>query len=469
MVIHLLLALYGLCVALLTLYALGQAVLLVQYLRLRGRQILPPPPAEWPLVCVQLPIYNEQHVALRLLKAITQFDYPRDKLHVQILDDSTDETPILLGAAAEALRAQGWQIDHLRRSSRAGYKAGALAHGLHHTRAEYVAIFDADFVPPPHFLKAALPPLLADRQVGVIQTAWGHLNADANWLTRAQRLAVDAHFVIEQTARSRSGWILPFNGTGGVWRVAAIHAAGGWSDATLTEDCDLSYRAQLAGWRSLYLPHVVVPGELPTTLAAYQQQQARWAQGNTQCLRRLLPHLLRTPMPLGRRLMALHHLCQYLPQPLMLLSLLLLPPLMLAEASFTFAPLGLISVIPPLFYWVSQQAVADQGWRRLTALPVLIVVGTGLIVQNSLAVLRGLWHDGGVFERTPKFAAAYRKLHARPHAAALRLTALCALYAISAAWIAARHEPWALPYVGLYAVAFGSVSGAQWWQRKRFK
>ncbi|MFQ3648629.1 MAG: glycosyltransferase [Anaerolineae bacterium] len=469
MLIHLLLALYGLCVALMTLYALGQVVLLVQYLRLRGRQLLAPPPAEWPLVCVQLPIYNEQHVALRLLNAVTQFDYPRDKLHIQILDDSTDETPALMSAAAQALRAQGWQIDHLRRSSRAGYKAGALAHGLRRTRAAYAAVFDADFVPPPHFLKATLPPLLADPQVGVIQTAWGHLNAEANWLTRAQRLAVDAHFVIEQTARSRSGWIVPFNGTGGVWRVAAIQAAGGWSDATLTEDCDLSYRAQLAGWRSLYLPEVVVPGELPTTLAAYQQQQARWAQGNTQCLRRLLPHLLRAPMPLGRRLMALHHLCQYLPQPLMLLSLLLLPPLMLAEAPLTFAPLGLISVIPPLFYGVSQQAITDYSWRRLAALPVLIVVGTGLIAQNSLAVLRGLWHDGGVFERTPKFAEAHRHLNAQPRAAAARLTALCALYAFSAAWIAARHEPWVLPYVGLYALAFGSVSGAHWWPRKRFK
>ncbi len=466
MLIHLLLALYLLCVGLLALYALGQAVLLAQYLRLRGRQPAVPAPDEWPLVCVQLPIYNEQHVALRLLKAVTQFDYPRDKLHIQLLDDSTDETPALLAEQVKALRAQGWQIDHLRRASRAGYKAGALAHGLRHTRAAYVAVFDADFVPPPHFLRATLPPLLAEPQVGVVQTAWGHLNADVNWLTRAQRLAVDAHFVIEQTARSRSGWIVPFNGTGGVWRAAAIHAAGGWSDATLTEDCDLSYRAQLAGWRTVYLPHIVVPGELPTTLAAYQQQQARWAQGNTQCLRRLLPHLLRAPMPLGRRLMALHHLCQYLPQPLMLLSLLLLPPLMLAEVPLTFAPLGLISLIPPLFYWFSQQAVADHGWRRLAALPALILVSTGLIVHNSLAVLRGLRGDGGVFERTPKFAEAYRCLNAQTRAAAVRLTALCALYALSTAWIAARHEPWMLPYVGLYAVAFGSVSGAHWWPWK---
>ena len=468
MVISLLLALYGLCVGLLALYATGQAVLLIQYLRLRGRQPDAPPPADWPLVCVQLPIYNEQHIALRLLEAVTALDYPRQRLHIQVLDDSTDITPTLLAARVDHLRAQGWKIDHLRRSARRGYKAGALADGLLSTRAAYVAIFDADFVPPPHFLKAVLPALLSDPQVGVVQTAWGHLNAEANWLTQAQRLAVDAHFVIEQTARSRSGWIVPFNGTGGVWRAAAIRAAGGWSARTLTEDCDLSYRAQLAGWRAVYLPHVVVPGQLPETLAAYQRQQARWAQGNTQCLRLLLPHLLTGGMPLGRRLMAVHHLCQYLPQPLMLLSLLLLPPLMLSGVPLTFAPLGFIGLIPPLLYAVSQQAVADHSWRRLAAVPVLILLGTGLIAQNSLAVLRGLWTNGGVFERTPKHSEAHRALGASVRPAAV-LTLVCALYASSAMWIAAQREPRMLPYAGLYALAFSVVSGAEWRARKRFK
>ena len=527
MVVSVLLAVYGLCVGLLALYALGQAVLLMQYLRRRGRQPDAPPPADWPLVCVQLPIYNEQHIALRLLEAVTGLDYPRERLHVQLLDDSTDGTTALLAARVNQLRAQGWKVDHLHRSTRRGYKAGALADGLRRTRAPYVAIFDADFVPPPHFLKTVLPPLLADPQVAVVQTAWGHLNAEANWLTRAQRLAVDAHFVIEQTARSRSGWIVPFNGTGGVWRAAAVRAVGGWSARTLTEDCDLSYRAQLAGWRSVYLPHVVVPGQLPETLAAYQRQQARWAQGNTQCLRLLLlrlltepmplgrrlmaihhlcqylphvvvpgqlpetlaayqrqqarwaqgntqclrlllPHLLTEPMPLGRRLMAVHHLCQYLPQPLMLLSLFLLLPLMLAGAPLTFAPLGLISLLPPLLYAVSQQAVADHGWRRLAALPMLILLGTGLIAQNSLAVLRGLCTNGGVFERTPKHAEAHRALGALPRRPAAVLTLACALYAALTTWVAAQHEPWMLPYAGLYALAFSLVSSAEWRIWKRF-
>jgi cellulose synthase/poly-beta-1,6-N-acetylglucosamine synthase-like glycosyltransferase len=468
MVVSVLLAVYGLCVGLLALYALGQAVLLMQYLRRRGRQPDAPPPADWPLVCVQLPIYNEQHIALRLLEAVTGLDYPRERLHVQLLDDSTDGTTALLAARVNQLRAQGWKVDHLHRSTRRGYKAGALADGLRRTRAPYVAIFDADFVPPPHFLKTVLPPLLADPQVAVVQTAWGHLNAEANWLTRAQRLAVDAHFVIEQTARSRSGWIVPFNGTGGVWRAAAVRAVGGWSARTLTEDCDLSYRAQLAGWRSVYLPHVVVPGQLPETLAAYQRQQARWAQGNTQCLRLLLLRLLTEPMPLGRRLMAVHHLCQYLPQPLMLLSLLLLPPLMLSGVPLTFAPLGFIGLIPPLLYAISQQVVADHSWRRLAAVPVLILLGTGLIAQNSLAVLRGLCTNGGVFERTPKHAEAHRALGALPRRPAAVLTLACALYAALTTWVAAQHEPWMLPYAGLYALAFSLVSSAEWRIWKRF-
>ena len=236
---------YGICALLLAGYTLGHGVLLVQYLRHRRETPAQPHVTDWPAVTVQLPLYNEQHVALRLLEAVTALDYPPEKLHIQILDDSTDATSGLI--AHHIRRYPQLKIDHLRRHDRTGYKAGALAYGLARTNSEYIAIFDADFVPPRDFLKRTLPFLLHDDKLGVVQTRWGHLNPDDSWLTRAQVLSIDTHFLIEQTGRNRSGWPLPFNGTGGVWRASTIRDAGGWSAATLTEDLDLSFRGADAG------------------------------------------------------------------------------------------------------------------------------------------------------------------------------------------------------------------------------
>ncbi len=470
MVTQILTWVYIVCTVLLAIYTLGQLLLLFQYLRLHGnRPSLPRVNSDQlPPVTIQLPIYNERNVITRLLNAVVALDYPREKLFVQVLDDSTDNTVAFVAAQIENLQRQGWQIVHIQRDNREGYKAGALAYGLTMIQTDFVAIFDADFVPPRHFLRETMPFLVTNEQLGVVQTAWGHLNADTNWLTKAQRLSTDAHFVIEQTARNRSGWIVPFNGTGGVWRVKAIDAAGGWSSDTLTEDCDLSYRAQLIGWQALYLEHVIVPGELPPQIAAYRQQQARWAQGNTQCLKKTIVPVLRAEMPFSRRIMAIHHLFQYIPQVLMLTSLILLPILMLARVRIVFAPLGLIGIIPPLLYIVSQRAIYPSWKAHLLAFPMLALLATGLIARNSLAVLKGLVTRGGTFQRTPKFVEDWQE-----SSYALRNTTYAAIeifFTLYAAWgatIAWRYQRAMLPYLLLYVLAFGCVALVQILEQRR--
>ncbi|MBA3872666.1 MAG: glycosyltransferase, partial [Anaerolineae bacterium] len=237
---------------------------------------MPTPPVEkWPTVVVQLPLYNERYVVRRLLDSVAALDYPRELLTVQVLDDSNDETIEITATKVAELSAKGLNILHVRRPERTGYKAGAMAYGMSLVESEFVMVLDADFVPAPDFLRKTIPHLVARPRLGMVQTRWGHLNPFNNWLTLGQTLALDSHFVVEQTARSRGGWLMTFNGSGGVWRAQCIREAGGWRDLTLTEDLDLSYRAQLAGWEFLYLPDVVVPGELPPQIAAYKQQQAR--------------------------------------------------------------------------------------------------------------------------------------------------------------------------------------------------
>ncbi len=463
-IIAVLTCLYVLAALLLALYTLGQLLLLLRYWRGRHHP-QPLPPVPWdalPALTLQLPIYNEQQVVRRLLAAVAALDYPRDRLHIQILDDSTDATTAVIADCVADLRRRGLAVAHVRRRQRSGYKAGALAHGLTLTEDAFVALLDADFVPPADFLRRTVPYLLADAGLGVVQTRWAHLNADENMLTRAQRLAIDNHFIVEQTARSQAGWFVPFNGTGGVWRTACIHAAGGWSAATLTEDLDLSYRAQLAGWRSLYVNAPAVPGELPPQLAAYRQQQQRWASGSLQCLLRLGGPVLRARRPWLLRLLALHHLCQYVPHPLMLTLLLLTPPLLLtgALAGLPLAPAGLMGLIPPLMLLVSQRALYPQAWRRhLLAFPLLALLATGLVWSNTGALLAALTGRGLAFERTPKFGqgwAASPYALRRPPLRLLEL--LLALYAAWGAALAARLAPALLPWLLIYALSFALVS-----------
>ena len=458
----LLTACYVLCALLLALYTGGQAVLLFRYWRTRRTKVKTPPLEDLPDVTVQLPLYNERDVAARLIDAVAQFDYPRGRFVIQVLDDSTDSTTQAVARRLARLKDGGWRVQHIRRARRSGCKAGALAAGLKMSESEYVAVFDADFIPPPDFLRMTLPHLAASPALGIVQGRWGHLNADDSLLTQAQKLSIDTHFVVEQTARNRSGWLIPFNGTGGVWRRSCIEAAGGWSDDTLTEDLDLSYRAQIKGWRSLFLNDIEAPGEIPPQLAAYKQQQARWATGSTQCLGKLAWPILASRLTLPQKIMAIQHLCQYLPHPLMLILLLLTPPLLLANAltGLPLAPLGLIGLAPPLMCLASQIHLYEDWLGGLKAFPVLLLISGGISLGSALAVLAAMLGIKTSFKRTPKFNGDWTSHpYALPGDASILLEMGLAVYALWGSWLAWHLQRELCLYLLIYALSLGAVAG----------
>lgn len=374
----------------------------------RARPVAPAPPlARFPRVTVQLPIFNERYVLPRLLEAVGALDWPRDALEVQILDDSTDDTREIAAELVADWRARGLEVRHLYREDRRDYKAGALREGLRMATGEFVAIFDADFAPRPGFLRQTVPHLAADAGLACVQARWSHMNEDYSWLTAAQAIGVDGHFVVEQRVRSDRGFLLNFNGTAGVWRREAIRAAGDWSGDTVAEDLDLSYRAQLAGWRILYLPHVDAPAELPAQLSAFKRQQARWARGSIQCLRKharaVVAHRRLRP---AAKLEALLQLSHYAVHPLMLaLTLLLLPMVLAGRVPWILAGVLFGATFgPPAMYLAAQRALHPRGWhRRLWRLLPLTLLGIGIAASNTRAVVGGLFGRGGEFRRTPKF------------------------------------------------------------------
>ncbi len=458
------LALYYLVLGILACYGVHRLALVITFWR-TGRALppSPAPPAEWPVVTVQLPIFNEKYVAERLIEAVCGLDYPRDRLEIQVLDDSTDETVGLVARLVEDKRRGGYDIHHLHRRQRPGFKAGALAAGLKRARGELVAIFDADFVPCPEFLRRSVPHF-ADAGVGMVQARWGHINRDYSLLTRAQAILLDGHFVVEHAARYRGGCFFNFNGTAGLWRQEAIEAAGGWTHDTLTEDLDLSYRAQLAGWRFLYLPDLVVPAELPAEINAYKSQQNRWAKGSVQTARKLLGTVLRAPIPLRAKLEAFMHLTANSTFLLMVfLSLLIFPAMVLRQGEETWKLLAIdlplfgaatVSVI--LFYAVSQSAAG--GWaRRLWQLPAVMGLGIGLAINNARAVISGFRSDGGVFHRTPKYRIEGRrdgwagKGYRLPYNVTFYLEAFFAFYFVVCFVAAVRLEMWlSIPFLYLF-------------------
>jgi cellulose synthase/poly-beta-1,6-N-acetylglucosamine synthase-like glycosyltransferase len=463
MLLTLIAILYLLCALALTAYAASQLLLLLIYWRHRRDEYPTPQIDHWPSVLIQLPIYNERHVVERLLDAVAALDYPRDRLFVQLLDDSTDETVQIAAQHVAGLQRAGLNIEHVRREDRSGYKAGALAYGLGliGDQAEYAVVLDADFVLPPNFLRRTIPLLVVDPGLGMVQTRWGHLNTFMNPLTMGQTLAIDGHFVVEQTARSRGGWLMTFNGSGGVWRISAIHASGGWRDLTLTEDLDLSYRAQLAGWRFLYLPDMVVPGELPPQIAAFKQQQARWAKGSTQCLRHTFAPLWRSRFTFFQRLMATLHLCQYMPAPIMLLLLILTPPLLVTGVlrNLPLGLLGLIGLATPVVYIVSQVAIYPDWIRRMLAYPVLVALGIGISWSNAKAVIGGFFDLDTEFRRTPKFVQGWQaSSYALRHDSSLLVEALLCLYSGASAVLAAVFNPAFAPYLAIYSFAFALIA-----------
>lgn len=457
MLLNFLIFLYIFCAVSLTIYACSQLFLLLIYFRHRNDPVLTPSVKEWPTVVVQLPLYNERYVVGRLLESVAALDYPRELLTIQVLDDSTDETVEITAATVEALAAKGINIQHVRRPERKGYKAGAMAYGMSLVQAEFIMVLDADFVPAPDFLRRTIPHLISRPRLGMVQTRWGHLNPFNNWLTLGQTLALDSHFVIEQTARSRGGWLMTFNGSGGVWRAQCIREAGGWRDLTLTEDLDLSYRAQLAGWEFLYLPDIVVPGELPPQIAAYKQQQARWAKGTTQTLWHTLGPLWRSNFSLSQRFMATLHLCQYMPHPLMIVLLLLTPPLLVTNSlqHLSLSILGAVGLVTPLIYVVSQQALYDNWARRLMAFPVLLALGTGIAWSNTQAVLSGLLGRNTEFRRTPKFVKEWQGSgYALKRDPAMWMELLLSAYSLWGTYLALRLSPALAPWLAVYSFSF---------------
>ncbi|HEX5098478.1 MAG TPA: glycosyltransferase [Polyangiaceae bacterium] len=421
-------------------------------------------PAELPTVTIQLPLYNEATVARRLILSTGAMDYPKDKFEIQVLDDSTDETAAIARAAVEELKHAGIDASYVRRPSRHGYKAGALDYGLKFSRGELVAMFDADFIPQPSFLKSVVGHFTNPR-IGMVQTRWDHANREHSMLTRVQALMLDGHHLVENRARYASGCFFNFSGTGGIWRVDAIHEAGGWQHDTLTEDLDLSYRAQLVGWRFVYRADVLTPSELPEDMSSFRAQQFRWAKGTVQTARKLLATVLAAEVSLAKRAEAAFHMLPHFAYPAtVLLTLMLLPALLFMPATSYRA---LVMVDLPLclgatgslaaFYGMAEVARGRSRWHAIAKLPALIALGAGLAPHLTGAVIDGLRSMSGEFVRTPKRGEAkgrYRQAAKLPWAE-LGLAGLSSLSVLAA--IETGH--WlAMPFAALFALGYGTVA-----------
>lgn len=455
----------------LSVYGFNAFVLVFLYMKHRRDRVMPSMGSElsdwFPVVTVQLPVYNEKYTVKQAIDSLAQLDWPHERLQIQVLDDSTDETTAIARRCVAFYQEQGLDITLVHRQQRDGFKAGALNAAMPAAIGELIVIFDADFRPGPGFLYKTIP-YMADPALGFLQTRWGHLNDMASMLTLAQAVALDGHFVVEHVARQRAGLLTNFSGTGGVWRRECIEMCGGWRPKMLTEDIDLSYRAQLAGWKGLILPDVVTPAELPVQLAAFKQQQFRWAKGNTQCLLRQAWSLFGLKRSWFVRFEGLIHLSYYLAHPLMLLVMLLTLPLLwfgwLDRWSLAF--LSLATLGPPVLYGVSQQALYADWRRRLRALPTLIALGMGMALNSTAAIIEAILGIETAFLRTPKFqislddstsweGTAYA-LGADRLVWGEGLLTVYALLTLLAAVV--KGDVHVVPFILLYVAGFGYVS-----------
>src|SRR5947207_4738051 len=405
------LATYFFVVIILAVYGWHRYYLVYVYMRNRDKEPKATTPLDpMPVVTIQLPLYNEMYVADRLIEAVCAIDYPRELLEIQVLDDSTDEACSVAELAVRRFAAQGIDIKYLRRTNRVGFKAGALEEGLKTARGEYIAIFDADFIPAPDFLVKLLPHFV-DPKVGMVQARWGHINQDYSLLTKIQSILLDGHFVLEHGGRNRAGHFFNFNGTAGVWRRIVIADAGGWQHDTLTEDLDLSYRAQLRGWKFVFVSDVIAPAEVPVEMNSFKSQQHRWAKGSIQTCRKLLPEILRSDVPLGTKIEAFFHLTANFNYPLMVVLSILIFPSMVIRYNMGWYEMLLIDV--PLFfaatfsvcnfYMVCQRELHRDWVTRIKYLPFLMSIGIGLSINNSRAVFEALFKKHTEFASTPKY------------------------------------------------------------------
>ncbi len=421
---YLIVFLYLIALLCIFLFSLGQLQLAWFYgKRKPSNQDDPQSVESWPKVTVQLPIYNERYVVERLLDAVCAFDYPQDKLEIQVLDDSTDETKAIVAHKVAQIKSlKDVNLKHITRPERSGFKAGALQYGLEICEGSFIAIFDADFLPEPDFLKDTIPHL-SDPKIGLVQTRWGHVNKDYSILTKLQAFGLDAHFSVEQCGRSLAGSLINFNGTAGVWRKKCIEDSGGWSSDTLTEDLDLSYRAQMKGWKFKYLEDVVAPAELPVLMPAVKSQQFRWNKGAAETAKKNFWKIVRAPWSFRKKLHAIFHLfnssvfvC------LLVAAILSIPMLFIKNAHPEFRwmfNLGSVFLIGffsiAYFYWVANQRIhPDQPWRSfLKTFPSFLTVSMGLSLHNTIAVLEGFIGRKSPFVRTPKFDIKHSKDYLR--------------------------------------------------------
>jgi len=405
-------------IVIMALFIYGLNLFYLTFLSFRERAVPAKPRRQdyRPEVTVQLPIYNELYVAERLIRKTAEIDYPKEKLEIQVLDDSTDETVRITRAVVSELQEEGFNIVHIHRTSREGYKSGALAAGLEIAKGEYIAIFDADFLPPKNFLNKTLP-CFEDPSVGFVQTRWGHTNQDYSLITLLQSLSIDAHFMVEQFSRSSKGYWFNFNGSAGIWRRRTINSAGGWSSDTLSEDLDLSYRAYLAGWKGAYLRDVKSPAELPVSISAFRRQQHRWARGSLECALRHLPKVWASTISMKKKFQATIHLLGYTVH-LLLVALVLLHPIMLFislryESLISLFGIGIIfnlAIFAQYTYLLSaQHHLGNRVWRLIPVLIFFASAGTGMMVNTMRAALEIFVNKKGTFERTPKFGITTSK------------------------------------------------------------
>jgi cellulose synthase/poly-beta-1,6-N-acetylglucosamine synthase-like glycosyltransferase len=467
--------LYLVTLAVLALYGLHRSALLFSYLRHRREHTVPESrfdEVNLPLVTVQLPMFNEMFVADRLIDAVSRIDYPAERLEIQVLDDSTDATSSIARAKCKALRAQGLDVVYLHREDRHGYKAGALEAGMKLAKGDFILVFDADFVPGSAILRELID-FFSDPSVGMVQARWAHLNRDLSLLTRCQAMLLDGHFVIEHSARNRSGRFFNFNGTAGMWRKSAIVEAGGWQHDTITEDMDLSYRAQLAGWKFVYAPQLSVPAELPSDMNSFKGQQYRWAKGSVQTARKLLGTIFRAPVSWKVKTEALFHLSNNLAY-LFLLVLTLLqlpnmlirrqieqPELLMLDLPLFLATCGSVAA----FYVVAHQDLYGGRWDAIKRLPAMMALGIGLSINNGRAAVEGLFGRDVEFVRTPKRGSLDGKPGSGPQGYRGRwswhntVELGLALYCMASLAIAIATQSWAsVPFLLLFCGGFTWVA-----------
>lgn len=480
--------LYGVAVCYLVVYGLHMYVLTALFARRRAAVRRDQqariawysedrPDSAWPRVTSQIPLYNEANVARRVIEAVAGMDYPAGRHEIQVLDDSTDETRSIVDDVAAELRRAGHDVSVVRRPNREAYKAGALAYGLARARGEVIVVFDADFVPCRDFLRRGVPLLMDEPKNACLQGRWAHLNENHSWLTRAQSLGIDGHFAVEQGGRCWNGLFINFNGTAGLWRREALEdpAVGGWSADTLTEDLDLSYRAQLVGWKLEYCMDLACPSELPESVPALKSQQYRWAKGSMQCARKLLGRIWRSPISLPRKLEATMHLTSYSTSIWMLVVGVLSLPISWINP---YAALGGWGLVIACLIWTSftgppvahafSRCVIRGNWSGLRSSPMLMVLGVGLCLNTSLACISGLFRQGGEFVRTPKSGDTAREKAKRYR---LRSTPIWLLELIASAYCALSFCYFMLVsqavvggFLAIFAIGFGVVG---WQSRPR--